>query len=222
MQAEKVLILLDMNETLILRRRYIIKCQTSPNLRAVKNVYFRPGYDDLLYKLLTHPRAVVAIYSSMVMESIKFCMDGMMGSERLVPLKDRLSLYFDKRYNAKDTSKAKKTATMRDLKKVWEDPKCMAAFGEKNTIVIDNDHKKIRMHKENAIVVDSFAPEHLINCKPNNRFYLNELGDYLRKLLDDYKGDIREQLKEEPFKVDSEQYNTVDTRLKESGAQEAI
>lgn len=222
MQAEKVLILLDMNETLILRRRYIIKCETLPNLRAAKNVYFRPGYDDLLYKLLTHPKAVVAIYSSMVMESIKFCTEGMMASERLVPLKDRLSLCFDKRYNAKDSSKPKKTATMRDLKKVWEDPRCMAAFSEKNTIVIDNDHKKIRMHKENAIVVDSFAPEHLINCKPNNRFYLNELGDYLRKLLDDYKGDIREQLKEEPFKVDLEKYNTVDTRLKESGAQETI
>jgi len=222
MQTEKVLILLDMNETLILRRRELIECQTTPNLRAAKYVYFRPGYEDLLYKLLTHPKATVAIYSSMVLENINFCIDGMMSHERLAPLKTDLTLYFDKRYNAKDTSKKKKTTTMRDLHKVWEDSKCMGAYGEKNTIVIDNDQRKIRNHKENAIVVDTFAPEHLINCKPNNHFYLNEFGDYLKNLLDDYKGDIREQLKNKPFKVDMERYNIIDTRLPESAICETI
>lgn len=222
MQAEKVLILLDMNETLIVRRRNIIECQTVPDLRAVKNVYFRPGYEDFLYKLLTHPKATVAIYSSMVLENIKFCIEGMMSHERLAPLKENLTLYFDKQYNAIDKTKLKETATMRDLHKVWKDPKCMGVYGEKNSIVIDNDHRKIRMHKENAIVVDSFTPEHLINCKPNNHYYMNAFGDYLRKVLDEYKGDVRKQLKEEPFKVDMDEYNKVDTRLKESGTEEIM
>ena len=103
--------------------------------------------------------------------------------------------------------------TIRDLRKVWDDPKCMSEFGYENTISIDNDEQKVRNYKQNSIVVDTFTPEHLIYRKPNNHYYLNELGNYLIRLLDNYQGDIRQQLKETPFAVNEKEYNKIDYSL---------
>ena len=201
-----------MNETIILRKRVKIPCQSHPDLLGYKNVYFRTGYDDLLFSLLNHPRAIVGIYSSMVYSNIQFCVDGMLRNKKLEPFKERFTLIFDKQYNSFEATKEKAHSTIRDLEKIWADPRC-SSFNETNTIVIDNDMRKVKKWKKNAIVVNSFAAEHLIERKPNNYFYLNELKNYLINVLDNYDGDVRKQLISQPFEVNADKYNSIDPGL---------
>lgn len=216
MEAKKpksILVLLDMNETLIFRKRKIISCDKPPDITSSKHVYFRPGVYDFLSKLMSHPNIEVAIYSTMIMKNIKISVDFWLKDERLAPLKHRLTKLFDKSYNVRDPDEVKKTATMRDLKKIWKSKICGKLYDAKNTIIIDNEIRKVRNCLENAIVVDSFVENHLVDKKPNNVYYLNALADYILKIVGEFKGDVRKHLKETPFKIDQKLYETVDPYL---------
>ena len=212
-KVQKVLVLLDMNETLILRKRFSIKCGFPPNIDGTKKIYFRPGYAEFLEKLLLNPKAVVGIYSSMILANIDKCISGMLKHPKLVPYKDKITLFFGRKYNVYDPEGKKRTDTMRDLRRIWKNPRCKGSFNALNTVMIDNEARKVRTCKENSIIVDSFMAEHLIDGKPNNHFYLEQLSEYIKKLLDECDKDIRVQMKDKPFVIDEKGYNTIDPEL---------
>ncbi len=209
--ASRVLVLLDMNETLIYRKRERVKCGIPPNATGSKFLYLRPGYADLLYSLLSHPRAQVAVYSSMMTKNIEFVVDVMLKDKRLLPFKHAFTWFFGKKFNVRDPEGEKRTDTMRDLNLIWEDAACKGKYGPTNTVLIDNEARKVRSCPENAIVIDSFTASHLIERMPNNTYYMGELAQYMTGLLDGFSGDVRKQLKEKPFVVDQALYQTVDT-----------
>jgi len=209
----KVLILLDMNGTLILDSKVFFKCKLHPKKIGKKIVYLRPNYDSLLEKLLAHPKITVALYSSMILRNLIVNAREMLKSNKLVEQKSKLNILFDRTYNIHDPEGKHKHDTMRDLNLVWKDPMLEGEFGPTNTIMIDDDMHKVRNYKENAIVIYAFTKEHLINRKPNNHYYMEALGDYLVNLVDDYKDDIRIRLKEKPFQPDICKYYTPDPYL---------
>lgn len=211
LNSDKILILLDMNETMILRTHKKIKCPTKPNISNAKFIYFRPGYHKLLEPILSHPKCTVGIYSSMIMKNCKLCTLGLLSHPNLQ--KFTINFLFNREYNVKDPEGIKKSDTMRDLNKIWEFPPFKNQYGPKNTIMIDNEIRKARNCLENSIVVDSFIEEHLINGHPNNNYYCEILGIYLKNLLDNYEGDIRNQLKNNPFKIEKEKYFTKDNEI---------
>jgi len=211
LSAKKILVLFDLNGTLLTKSKLSISAERSCDLHGrTYKFYLRPGYNDFLRKILSHPRSIVGICSSMMYKTIKPIREILIGDPSVEDFKDQmLEPVFDRYYTRKDFSSMDKFASTRDLKKVWAHKALEGKFGLVNTLLIDSDPKKARFYRQNWLQTIPYDSESVISNMPNNTYYMNALADYIVNLLDN-ADNIPEYLKKNPFIIDKVKLNQKD------------
>lgn len=181
----KLLLLVDMNGTFLLRARSKVPNQGPPFVstkNSTKTVYYylRPGAERFVKWLIAKQEICdcvdVAFYTSMKEENA------------LVPLKKldrRGDLYlYSQDFNKHDRSGENAWDMMRDFPKLWS-TQYGPAFGhsERSTIMIDDSLRKMREFPTNLILVPEFVPERLMETE---LFKLEYVMTYVDAVLDQW------------------------------------
>jgi hypothetical protein len=195
----KLLLLVDMNGTFLLRARAKLPIQSAPfatTKNSSKTIYYylRPDADRFVQWLKSKQESCdcidVAFYTSMKEENA------------LVPLRklDRFgSLYlYSQEFNKHDSTGENSWDMMRDFHKLWTS-RGGPAFGhsERSTIMIDDSMRKMREFSENLVLVPEFVPERLLETEA---FKLEYVMQYVDVVINQwmatytYDRDVREIL----------------------------
>ncbi|CAN0374913.1 unnamed protein product [Ectocarpus sp. 12 AP-2014] len=168
---KQVLILLDMNGTLLHRAKKPLRVSNdgggggggdstwgAPAFVHGENVplnyYMRPGAVELVAALEAHPRARLAFYTSMrgvnALPAARFLMPD--DSSSTAPE------VYDRPFNARDPHGANAWDTTRDLPLIWSTPgRTGAGFGPGNSIMVDDTPRKMRFMDAGLVVVPEFT-----------------------------------------------------------------
>jgi hypothetical protein len=118
-----LLVLLDMNGTLLFRARRELECRRADIKHDVFHYFFRPYAQELVLWLLQHPRARVAFYTSMRMSNALPAVAHLLKAETpLAPGLEHLGLepyVYDREFTAPDPEGQHSWSTKRDLDRVW-------------------------------------------------------------------------------------------------------
>lgn len=185
---KKILLLLDMNGSMCYR--------TETPLRNVKHslylrsryFYARGGLKDFLRALDSTKNFHICVYTSMMEHNASGGLAALLG--------DKVSLIkkvFHRDYNKPDPKGENHWDTIRDMKKIY---KYLDGFDEKNTILVDNEARKLRETPRNGIIVDEMSAE---DARTAEKRPLLALQEYLEKLAKDSPTDVREYMKKHPF-----------------------
>ena len=151
---QPLLLLLDMNGTLIYRSETKVALLKSPIKKKVGGkyyYYFRPHAANLVKYLMGRAGVQLAFYTSM---SLKYA----------VPAAQHLGgrdlFLYDHGYNKRDVNSEDAWATVRDLPKLWN-AAGTPAFGhnERSTIMIDDSLRKNIDFPENALLLPEYTAE---------------------------------------------------------------
>jgi hypothetical protein len=199
MRWNKLLLLVDMNGTFLLRARSKFPNQPTPfattkNSSKTMYYYLRPDADRFVQWLISKQEICdcvdVAFYTSMKEENA------------LVPLKklDRYgSVYlYSQEFNKHDSSGENAWDMMRDFPKLWSS-RDGPAFGhsERSTIMIDDSTRKMREFPNNLVLVPEFVPECMVEAET---FKLEYVMHYVDAVIDQwmatytYDRDVRDML----------------------------
>ena len=97
----KILILIDLGGTLFLRTSEEVKNGTKWSYKfKLYFYYFRPGYDQLLLRILNHPRSRVAFYTSIMRKNTTGVFHRLLKNEQFDSLKSGVGV-FDQEYCSK-------------------------------------------------------------------------------------------------------------------------
>lgn len=123
--------------------------------------FFRPRSADLISKVIQHPRAKVAFYTSITRQNALPLVEAFFKHDKgLESHKSKLFALFDQEYNLPDPAGEKAWSTRRDLGKVFDHPSCKkAGFDRSNTILVDSDAFKVRKDWQNSLVVPAYSKE---------------------------------------------------------------
>ena len=174
--SSKLLILLDMNGTLLYRSKTALD---SKYVHFSNGSYYfhRPGVRKLLKFLLSHRHWIdIAFYTSMTTKNATF------GAHHLLKDMDQLYIY-DQTMNKKDPEGEHDWSMMRDLPLIWNTINS-PGFGhdERSTIMIDDSWSKMREYPENVIVIPEFNESDVLHQKDD---VINKLHTALSKILDE-------------------------------------
>ncbi len=212
--AKKILVLIDLNGTLVCKSEKELACDRPFDLKLKRNhFYLRPGYAMMLRKIMEHPRSVLAIYSSMIQTNVLPIKGLLFRDPTLKKMEGKcLEKIFDRGFNSKDPL-GDEHATVRDLSKVWKAPELKGRFGPQNTLVIDSDEKKVRNCRANSFLVFPYIDDYVINNVCNNTYYMRVAGDYISGLLDK-ADDVPEYLMKTEFTFDQGKFTQEDLEFK--------
>jgi hypothetical protein len=176
---------LDLNGTLIYRNQIE---QYFPNEKKLKQRYItlRPGTIEFLKQI--SPYYNLYIYSSMVRSNINDIIKLHLSNINFVGI-------FDREWNKKDPDGDNEWDTVRDMQKIWTYLK-NKGVNDRNSILIENESRKIKEVKSNSILIQSIDPKEL---RTENRQILEGLSKYLISLTKYKTKDIREILTKNPF-----------------------
>ena len=203
-QGNPVLVLADMNGTLVHRSKTRLTCKAEPACEANKTFYYaRPGAKDLIQFLLHaartteegRRRVVFAFYTSMREANARPIADYLTGGRRVD--------IYERKFNKADPSGEHDYDTMRDLPSVWSSVKPSSArgFTAENTVVIDDTLRKMRELPHNVLVVPPFEEDAV---KKGTDDIMDYVKVYLDMLLDEEVQDsldVRETLKARPLRL---------------------
>ena len=203
-QGNPVLVLADMNGTLVHRSKTRLNCRTEPACEANKTFYYaRPGAKDLIQFLLHaartteegRRRVVFAFYTSMREANARPIADYLTGGRRVD--------IYERKFNKPDPSGEHDYDTMRDLPSVWSSVKPGSArgFTEENTVVIDDTLRKMRELPHNVLVVPPFEEDAVKKGTDDIMDYVKVYLDML--LVEEVQDslDVRETLKARPLRL---------------------
>lgn len=178
----------DLNGTLILRS------QTEQHFKGEKKlkqryITLRPGIIPVLAKLKEFYNFY--IYSSMTKANIQETISEFFRGVEFVEI-------FDREWNKRDPKGVNQWDTIRDMEKIWEYLK-EKGIDDTNTIIIENEARKVEEIKSNAIIVQSISPVELRN---NSTEVADHLCDYLFKIAEE-KGDVKKILEKHPYVNDN-------------------
>lgn len=200
-QGNPVLVLADMNGTLLHRSKTKLSCRAQPVCEANKTFYYaRPGAKDLLAFLLHaartteegRRRVVFAFYTSMREENARPIADYLTGGRRVD--------IYERKFNKPDPSGSESWDTMRDLPMVWGavKPSSARGFTAENTVVIDDTLRKMRELPHNVMVVPPFEEPAV---RKDDDEALDYVKAYLDMLLDEEDDTVPATLKARPFRA---------------------
>ena len=211
MQRKKVLLIFDLNGTLLSRNKTSTKSLINVVHKFTCNsckVIVRPFLDEFFQSII--PDFHVAVWTSCVeknaaalVKNIGLCCDEFkVENLRFVYARDKCKLYqrnetdLDDKENKPRDGKIKfiKPLAVKNLSVVWDD--YGGEFDARNTIIVEDSSEKIPQ-KENLILVSEFCNEKRFESDRE----LVRLQEYLARLTRWYREDldIREFLKAEPF-----------------------
>lgn len=198
---KKLLMLLDMNGTILVRsKRRIGKRPPDATLYDV-HYYLRDKAISFVESLTQNNSIVFAFYTSMKETSAR--------PATSVLCKGRSVELYERKFNKFDPEGENHWDTMRDLKKIWTTPDRVGfGFDETSTVVIEDTARKMREHPYNVIVVPSYTEESVLEGYDS---VLTRLGDFLHSLFRANVDDVREFLLCNPFHIekDTDDYNAV-------------
>jgi len=187
----RILVLLDMNGTLLYRAKSELPCGRKPDL-DVSGVryYLREGAKELAVWLDGHPRVSLAFYTSMQGKNARPAVQLLLGKERGAAVD-----VYDRPFNVPDPDGANAWDTMRDLPKLWAAPHGVArGHGPPSTVMIDDSHRKMRHCPNNVLVVDEYSEAAVLNGTErtaDRTFPLSALARYLSVMLQHVTTDVR-------------------------------
>jgi len=212
---KKLLVLLDMNGTLILR------CKPNRNKGEVRErspdfchsstgmeYFLRPGAVELLSFLIRDERVKPVVLTSMMKNNASPALlelerraMGESSKKKTVP---DIPIYCGHGlYNVPDVNKKiKPWDTMRCLEEVWNgiNSSNQEKYDGRNTIMIDDTKRKMRYHPFNVIKVSEFT-ERSLSAKIERELFNLQL--YLKDLLEKFGGDripdVRTYLESNPY-----------------------
>jgi hypothetical protein len=172
MSAKTLLCCLDMDGCWLARTEDDVKGLRSSvdpfvlrNGAFVRHVYARPGAPQLLDWLLTQTHLQLALYTSMMDHNAKAILDHVW---RCLERKEKILVgggsgdakepqgvwLLGRDWNKKDPLGKNDWDTMRDLDRVW---KAHPQFDASNTVLIDNEARKVREVAHNAVLVSDWS-----------------------------------------------------------------
>ena len=195
-EANPILILVDLNGTLLCRTSKKIDIPYEMKLKH-NYVYLRPGASHFLSSILFHPRAVLAFYSSIMFHNITPLINILFKKPPLKTLRNKVLAVFDGHYCPKDSQGQNDWDTMRDLNMVWKAKPCKGRFGKANTLLIDDDQRKVKNWSANALLMLPYDDENASKREYNNTYFMKQSAIYIQKMLDTTH-DVREYLLTNP------------------------
>lgn len=184
--------------------------------------WLRPLARAFTCHLLNDPRCQVAFYTSMKSKNMRPIVQEFdrhfRRQEALGALADvsvggsvitsHTSLFdttigiFDRPFNRKDPNGARSWDTVRDLTKIWSDPRA-SGYGPTNTIMIEATPHKARFFTENTIHTNEFTADAVMHHDDDTlgrlRQYLDEVA--FTRMQTDASPDIRSILADTPFRT---------------------
>jgi hypothetical protein len=188
---KKVLVLLDMNGTLLLRLKGRLGKAPPTFQHAGLNYYLRAGVVELVQMLRQHPRCTLAFYTSMRESNALPAVLHITGGVRVE--------IYDRDYNKADTKgrkDAKSWDTMRDMDKIWSTRgRAGHGFDATSTLMVDDTDRKMRHAPRNLVRVPEFK-----EAAHRDDGTMATLIEYLRGLLDNCgDGDVRDYVEAVPY-----------------------
>ncbi|CAM9392793.1 unnamed protein product [Discosporangium mesarthrocarpum] len=149
-----ILLLLDMNGTLLYRSKSLIEGPSVPPpslLHGDLFYYFRPWASELVRFALGHPRVRVAFYTSMRGSN------AMPAVQYLTPPGSPVPEVYDRPFNVPDPAGINSWDTIRDMEKVWAAVgRVGEGFGPQDTLMVDDSPRKLRHMPGNTLIVPNF------------------------------------------------------------------
>ena len=199
LSSTKILLLLDMNGTLIYRSKTALD-STYTHFSNGAYYFHRPHVDKFLKFLLSHQHWIdIAFYTSMTTKN------AVLGAQNL--LKDMNQIYiYDQPMNKKDPEGPNVWSMMRDLPLIWNTPNSPGyGHNECSTIMIDDSWAKMREYPENVIVLPEFSESDVLHGKDDVlkklHFALDEILHQAAILRHRADFDIRELLREHKLEL---------------------
>jgi hypothetical protein len=190
----KLLLLIDLNGTMCFRTETKINpSQRKANLHVRnKFIYLRGGAESFLQTC--SDRFNVCILTSMVKRNADAVLNLINSEKYLVKV-------FDRDYHKKDPEGAESWDTIRDMDKIFLEGNGM--FGFHNTVLLDNETRKIRDFLPNGILVGEYGLKEATNDQKDS---LLPIQEYLLQMAAGYrKGengfeDVRQWMEQNPLK----------------------
>jgi len=150
-----------------------------------------------------HPRCCVGVISSMTKKNLEKIINTMKAEVYNSSINIEIEYLFDQEaneaYEKEDAEGGK--AFRRSLEKINEKTKNF--FNSINTVFVESEIDKADKIKDNLVFLHSFSEEILQKDAEERKSIeanVDELFDYLEKLLNECDGDVREYLTRNPFK----------------------
>ena len=188
--SRKLLILLDMNGTLLLRTVKTIVERKHDLKHDGKFYYIRENAVDLIKFLLPMDELRIAFYTSMRASN------AIPALPYLLDQKNEIFVHvYDRHFNKVDHEGDHSWSTMRDLPKLWN-CKNTPAFGHniQNTLMIDDSFQKMREYPLNVLVVPEYTLERAESHIDDRLLILRSCLEEIIQLWNSGINDIREIL----------------------------
>ena len=187
--TRKLLVLLDMNGTLLLRSKEKLVGKVY-DVKVLGNYcYFRNGAREFC-------RWIASMSAD-----IDMCFYTSMKAASGVPLATQLvgdsSIYlFDQAYNKRDPAGEKSWSMMRDLVRLWS-TEGSPAYGhsERDTVMIDDSFAKMRDYPDNVFLVSEYTEEFILSKEGAKDDALDLTKAFLQELLMKWKRCNREDIR---------------------------
>jgi hypothetical protein len=173
----KLLVLLDMNGTLLLRSKNKLAGKVH-DVKVLGNYcYFRNGAREFCHWLTS------------MNADIDICFYTSMKAASGVPLATQLvgdsSIYlFDQTYNKRDPAGENSWSMMRDLVRLWSTEDSPAyGHSERDTLMIDDSFAKMREYPDNVFLVPEYTEEYIATKKSAEDGALELAKGFLLELL---------------------------------------
>jgi len=201
--SPKLLVLLDMNGTIILRSDSKVKSK-QPEFRHNEKYYYIRDYAKSLIMFLLENREFIqiAFYTSMRYENAAPCVQSLVDEELY-----RDIYIYDRKFNKDDPLKRNKWDTMRNLPQLWAAEDTPAyGFTEYSTLMIDDSLSKMRDYPDNCLLIPEYTKERassdaedttlltLINCLSEIVYLWKQGHEDIRIIMQAKSNFFREKL----------------------------
>lgn len=158
LQPPYLLILLDMNGTLMLRSdKKLLVGEHSPLHHNDRFYYFRPHVKELVSWLLNMKFVDFAFYTSMRRCNANVAVNYILGEENTAHL-------YDQSFNKHDPLGENQWSMLRDLERIWGTSGAPGyGHNDTSTLMIDDSPIKMREHPQNVLVVQEYTERSVIN-----------------------------------------------------------
>lgn len=195
--ARKLLVLLDLNGTLLYRATKLLPAAAPAFDQLVGErrmfYYMRPHARELVAYLVTHPLAVPAFYTSMRAENALNAVNWLLDGAHLKgPRFESTALLYDRSYTQPDTEADVHWKTRRDLDAVWScGDKVGKGFDASNTVVVDDTMSKMRHLSANVLLVPEFTEQSVRGSEDDELKDVKEALELLLNSAQDHSTDVR-------------------------------
>lgn len=182
---KKPLLLIDLNGTVIFRTEEQIPGAKYTAAFRGKFYYARPDIISFLREMSKH--YVVGIYSSVMRHNITTFLMAMDPN-----WKSYITYIYDRDFTKPDPNGENKWDTIRDMDKIWT----ISRHSELDTVLLDNEPRKVQEVVDNAIIVPEFGRAQVLN----RSCLLGDLQEYLVRLSESNPDDVRSYMKTKPWR----------------------